>query len=79
MEGLAGLWIPFGGGDRMCPGRHLAKLEMLYTFAYLCSNYEFDVSSKDIAKVSTDKGFAPFSVLPPDNTVKFKIRRRAHS
>lgn len=77
LDGLAGLWIPFGGGDRMCPGRHLAKLEMLYTFAYLFSNYEFDVNSNDISRVSADKQFAPFSALPPNRTVKFKIRRKA--
>lgn len=76
-DGLAGLWIPFGGGERMCPGRHLAKLEMIYTFAYLFSNYDIQAEKEDMDRVQTDNYFAPFSALPPDRAVRFKIRRKA--
>jgi cytochrome P450 len=33
-DGLAGAWIPYGGGQTLCPGRHYAKQEMLGTLAF---------------------------------------------
>lgn len=76
LDGLAGLGIPFGGGERMCPGCHLAKLEMLHTFAYLFSNYNFCANDDDMRRVRTDRYFAPFSALPPDRSVRFRIKRK---
>ncbi|ROT42879.1 cytochrome P450, partial [Sodiomyces alkalinus F11] len=76
LDGLAGLWIPFGGGDRMCPGRHLTKMEMLITYAYLFSRYEVEMDDGDAGKVKNDMRYAPFGALPPDRPVRFKIRRK---
>ncbi|KAI5857357.1 cytochrome P450 [Durotheca rogersii] len=75
-EGLAGLWIPFGGGDRMCPGRHLAIIEILVTHAYLFSRYDIELAVKDTSGVKCDKKFAPFGALPPDRKVPIRIRRK---
>lgn len=75
-DGLAGLWIPFGGGERMCPGRHLAKLEMILTYAYLFSKYDLELGHVDTESVQCDMRFAPFGALPPNRQVPFRIRRK---
>ncbi|KAI1810303.1 hypothetical protein GGS20DRAFT_208003 [Poronia punctata] len=35
MDGLLGFWIPYGGGENICPGRHFAKHKIMLTFAAL--------------------------------------------
>lgn len=40
LYGLAGLWLPYGGGRRMCPDRHFPKAEVLSTFALLFTGSE---------------------------------------
>lgn len=78
MDGLLGLWVPYGGGDHVCPGRHLAKQQMLMTFALLLSEFEMEISSESTAaaQVKPDMRFAPFGSLPPTGHVGFRIRRR---
>ena len=76
-ENLAGLWMPFGGGERMCPGRHLAKIEMLVSFAYLFGRYDMQIADEKAGReVVCDRKYAPFSSLPPDRPVKFRMRKR---
>lgn len=75
-EGLAGLWFPYGGGDRMCPGRHFAKQELLITFAILFSNFEIEPLETDLAEVEPDMSCAPFGTLPPLQSVPFRIRAK---
>ncbi|KAI0843823.1 cytochrome P450 [Daldinia vernicosa] len=77
-DGLLGLWVPYGGGDHMCPGRHLAKQQMLVTFALLLSEFDIELSpdSAAAAKVEPDMRFAPFGSLPPKNIIGFRIRRK---
>ncbi|KAK6854935.1 cytochrome P450 [Apiospora arundinis] len=75
-EGLAGLWIPFGGGERMCPGRHLAKLEIILTYAALFSKFDLELGAVDAGSVQCDMKFAPFGALPPNRKVPFRIRRK---
>ena len=36
-------WIPFGLGDRSCPGRHFAVQEAMITLAEIVSKYDFNV------------------------------------
>ncbi|KAF3055561.1 Cholesterol 7-alpha-monooxygenase [Daldinia childiae] len=72
-DGLLGLWVPYGGGDHMCPGRHLAKQQMLVTFALLLSEFDIEISA---TKVEPDMRFAPFGSLPPKNMTGFRIRRK---
>ena len=76
LEGLSGAWIPYGGGQRMCPGRHFAKHEMIASFALLCTAYDIELL--------TEKGFTPevdmtyflSGGLPPKGKIPFRIRRR---
>ncbi len=76
LDGLAGIWIPFGGGDRMCPGRHLAQMEILFTFAFLFSNYDIEMGSVDTDQVKCDMRYAPYGALPPNRPVPFRMRRK---
>ena len=77
MDGLAGCWLPYGGGQRMCPGRHFAKNEMLGTFALLFTRYEVQLKAGvDTAKVQPDMRWFPIGGLPPDCRVPFRIRKR---
>lgn len=78
-DGLAGLWVPYGGGDRMCPGRHLVKLEMLTIYAYLFTRYEIEVdeADMDITMVRPNMGYVSFGALPPNRAVRFRIKRKA--
>ncbi|KAI1841568.1 hypothetical protein JX265_004702 [Neoarthrinium moseri] len=73
---LAGLWIPYGGGDRMCPGRHLVKLEMLIIYAYLFTAYEIEVNETDMGKIKPNTGYVSFGALPPNRALRFRIRRK---
>ncbi|POS69548.1 hypothetical protein DHEL01_v212058 [Diaporthe helianthi] len=77
-DGLTGLWVPYGGGDHTCPGRHLAKQQMLVTFAMLLSEFEmeFSADSKAVVNVKPDMKFAPFGSLPPTGPAGFRFRRR---
>ncbi|KAH8767429.1 cytochrome P450 [Diaporthe sp. PMI_573] len=76
MDGLAGVWLPFGGGDRMCPGRHYAKTEMMGTLAVLFNKFDVELLMEDTSKVQPNLGFAPFGSLPPTCELPFRMRRK---
>lgn len=77
LDGLAGLWLPYGGGQRMCPGRHFAKAEVLSTFALLFSRFELELhGSVDAGEVAPDLRWVPTGALPPASKVPFRMRRR---
>lgn len=42
-EGLAGTWIPFGGGQNICPGRYFAKQEIILTPALLLTSCDIEL------------------------------------
>ncbi|KAK6948149.1 hypothetical protein Daesc_009913 [Daldinia eschscholtzii] len=77
MAGLAGIWLPFGGGDRMCPGRHYAKAEMTITLALLFNKFDLELMVEDTSNVRPNMKFAPFGSLPPTCGLPFRIRRKA--
>lgn len=76
MEGLAGVWLPFGGGDRMCPGRHYAKTEMMSTLALLFTKFDVELLMEDTSELKPNLGFAPFGSLPPTRDLPFRMRRK---
>ncbi|OCL10073.1 cytochrome P450 [Glonium stellatum] len=79
LDGLAGCWLPYGGGQRMCPGRHFAKNEIIGTFALLFSRYEIQLKNADHSKVQPDMRWYPVGGLPPVCKVPFRIRKRQGS
>ncbi|OTA63679.1 cytochrome P450 [Hypoxylon sp. EC38] len=74
LDGLAGSWIPYGGGQRMCPGRHLAKGEMIGTFAVLFTQYDIELLAPDSPKTEPDLRWFPAGALPPIRKVPFRLR-----
>ena len=74
LNGLAGAWIPYGGGSNMCPGRHFAKQEILLTAAVLASEFEIFLEGP---LPEVDMRFFGTGTLGVKGRAKCKIRRRA--
>ncbi|KAL9130023.1 MAG: hypothetical protein Q9175_007129 [Cornicularia normoerica] len=64
MEGLAGSWVPYGGGQHLCPGRFFAKNEMMAAFALISSAYDVELQDPGL-KPEPDMAFFPIGMLPP--------------
>lgn len=77
VEGLAGCWLPFGGGQRLCPGRHFAKQLITLAFALLFNDFDIELSpSVDANKVVANANLLAVGGLPPVGRVSFRIRRK---
>jgi Cytochrome P450 len=74
LEGLAASWIPYGGGVRLCPGRHFAKQEMLVSAAVWLTAYEVELRPGE--KYEVDKDYYGFGTMPPKGKIAARIRRR---
>ena len=90
LAGLNGIWAPFGGGYSLCPGRHLAKQEILVAVASLIIAFDFELvekrtwwkcltsnigNTKDVG-YQHDMRYFGMGVLPPRKKVEVMIRRR---
>ncbi|GCB28270.1 cholesterol 7-alpha-monooxygenase [Aspergillus awamori] len=73
VQGLEGIWIPYGGGQNACPGRLLAKRIMLLTTAMMVTM--FDVELLEPIPHFDSRRFG-FGVRKPVTKVPFRIRRR---
>ncbi|GKZ21546.1 hypothetical protein AbraIFM66951_006728 [Aspergillus brasiliensis] len=73
VQGLEGIWIPYGGGQNACPGRLLAKRIMLLTTAMMVTM--FDVELLEPVPHFDSRRFG-FGVRKPVTKVPFRIRRR---
>ncbi|KAI1408108.1 cytochrome P450 [Hypoxylon sp. FL1857] len=76
LRGLSGRFMPYGGGQHLCPGRHYAKSQLIGTLAFLLSQYELELSYPSKSKeVKPDMRWFPTGSLPPNKKVPFRIRR----
>lgn len=78
MDNVAGSWIPYGGGDRICPGRHFAKQEILGSLAVLFKHYDIELLTPKDWVPRPNMKFFPFGGLPPLGKIPFRIRRRTN-
>lgn len=77
LRGLAGRWMPYGGGQHLCPGRHYAKRQIIGSFSFLFANYELELLDMvGSSKVEPDMRWFPSGSLPPNKQVPFRIRKR---
>ncbi|ETS85981.1 hypothetical protein PFICI_04006 [Pestalotiopsis fici W106-1] len=76
VEGLLGLWYPYGGGDHICPGRHYAKHQIIISFAMLSEKFDFELQDPEACTVLPNMRYAPFGALPPVGKIPFRLRRR---
>ncbi|KAJ5983938.1 hypothetical protein N7481_006037 [Penicillium waksmanii] len=75
IDDVEGSWIPYGGGPRMCPGRHFAKREIILTTAMMVSMFDCDVL-RDVRSLKMDmRGFG-FGTLNAVGKVPVGMRRR---
>ena len=75
LENLRGAFVPFGGGNNICPGRHFAKHEMMFSLALLSTLYDIE-PDKGTANPEADLRHYGHGTLPPKGQVPFRIRRR---
>ncbi|KAL2255259.1 hypothetical protein VTK26DRAFT_3735 [Humicola hyalothermophila] len=74
---LHGYFYPFGGGSRICPGRHFAKQEMMAAVAIMLHEFEIELRDPALAQlVRPDMKVFPTGALGPDREVPVRIRRR---
>jgi cytochrome P450 len=76
LNGLSEVWIPFGGGDHLCPGQQFAKYVVLVTFATLLTRYDMELTSMEIDHIHPDMNYGLFGIPPPNHEMPFRIRRK---
>ncbi|KAK4124284.1 cytochrome P450 [Parathielavia appendiculata] len=74
---LQGHFYPYGGGSRICPGRHLAKQELLVAVAVMMREFEIELLDPVSARrARPDMRVFPTGAMGPDRKLPIRIRRR---
>lgn len=74
-SGLANSYIPFGIGERMCPGRGLARREIVAFCAIIVQSFDVEfLSPQKVYKL--DPAFYGIGTQRPLGSIPFKIRKR---
>ncbi|KAJ5811904.1 hypothetical protein N7474_008205 [Penicillium riverlandense] len=76
LDGTAGSWIPYGGGTRMCPGRHFSKKAMIVTMAMFLTAFEIELLIDEEPRIQPDLKYFMFGVMHPDGKIPARIRKR---
>lgn len=75
LEGTSGSWVPYGGGSRMCPGRHFAKKELIVAMAMFLTSFDIELMPRD-NWVRDDPRYFMFGVMHPKGPIQARVRRR---
>ncbi|MGB0373239.1 MAG: cytochrome P450 [Opitutales bacterium] len=65
-------YVPFGGGPRICIGRHFAMMEIVTVLVHLLRAYTFEYADETEPKVRVNLTIEPVNGLP------FKVRPRSN-
>lgn len=57
IKDVEGSWIPYGGGSRMCPGRHFAKRDIIFTAALFATHFDIEILGDAENIVEDMRGF----------------------
>jgi cytochrome P450 len=71
-EGLEASYFPYGGGQSICPGRHLAKNIIITTAAMMASEFDIEFLTDSLV---LDKWRYGLGLAAPTNDIQFRIRR----
>ncbi|RAL02628.1 cytochrome P450 [Aspergillus ibericus CBS 121593] len=75
--GLQDNFFPYGGGSNICPGRHFAKQEIIFTVAVMIRAFEMEVLEPEVLEgVRPDERYSLMGNLPPDRGVRLRVRGR---
>jgi hypothetical protein len=73
-EPVNGSFIPYGGGQKVCPGRFYSKSQAIGAMALFVSM--FDVEIEKGVEPAMNMGYFAFGVIPPLGRVPGRVRRR---
>ncbi|KAI8954546.1 cytochrome P450 [Xylaria longipes] len=73
LKGLEGSWIPYGGGQLICPGRFLAKSVMIFTCILLLREFDIEILTREIRFSTRSFGFG---TEIPNHPIRVRMRRR---
>jgi cytochrome P450 len=82
VAGKRGSFIPFGGGSGMCPGRFVAKQEILMTLAMIIARFDVEFvewttldGKPSDREARDDPGYDGAIATPPDREMKVRWKR----
>lgn len=73
--GLADMWIPYGIGERTCPGRFFARREILAFCATIVQEFDIALPRSNV-HIPSNSVFYGLGVQRPLHKLPFKIRKR---
>lgn len=74
IDSVTGSYIPYGGGQKICPGRFYAKQEAIGALAMFLTMFDIELEKDDLPQPNL--AYFPFGVVPPLGTFPARMRRR---
>ncbi|XMA15626.1 hypothetical protein WAI453_008417 [Rhynchosporium graminicola] len=71
---VTGSYIPYGGGQKICPGRFYAKQEAIGAMSLILSMFDIELKNNDLPQPDMD--YFPYGVVPPLGPFPARMRRR---
>ncbi|KAF2750153.1 cytochrome P450 [Sporormia fimetaria CBS 119925] len=71
-----GKWTAFSMGEHLCPGRHIAKRQVLLTFAHLATRFDVEAVGDGDVCLERDMKYFGYGTMPPKTAISCRIRRR---